>query len=151
MTTDNPYATPPGDNPSNPYVAPASYAPRPQGNPLIIPAIFILIFSGLYFLILLLSLPQQIADMRQADTGTPAGIGEVVGQGIFLFAAITCSLLEIYGATCMLRMKQYGFAMASAILSLIPFCSPCFVLGIPFGIWSLVVLAQSEVKSRFHK
>ena len=149
---DNPYREDPYETEgSNPYAAPVTYTERPSGNPLIIPAIFILVFASLYFLMFVLSLPQQIANMREIDTSTPRGMGEMFGQGLFLVGVICCSLLEAFGAVCMLRMRRYGFAMASAILALIPVCSPCFFLGIPFGIWALVVLSQAEVRQRFEK
>jgi len=39
--------------------------------------------------------------------------------------------------------------MAAAIVACVPFCSPCVVLGIPFGIWALVVMAKPEVRAAF--
>jgi hypothetical protein len=42
-----------------------------------------------------------------------------------------------------------SWAMASSILALAPCVSPCCVVGLPIGIWSLVVLSQPEVKSAF--
>jgi hypothetical protein len=45
--------------------------------------------------------------------------------------------------------SSYGVTMAAAIGSVIPCCSPCYVLGIPFGIWALIVLLDPEVKRAF--
>jgi hypothetical protein len=38
--------------------------------------------------------------------------------------------------------------MAAAIMAMIP-CNCCCLLGLPFGIWALVMLMKPEVKSQF--
>jgi hypothetical protein len=55
----------------------------------------------------------------------------------------------LFGALKMMRLQSYGWAMAAAILAVIPCLSPCCCLGIPFGIWALVVLSKPEVKAAF--
>jgi hypothetical protein len=59
-------------------------------------------------------------------------------------------LVIAFGAFRMLKLKSYGMAMTSSVLSLVPCISPCCVLGIPFGIWSLIVLMKADVKQAFH-
>jgi hypothetical protein len=39
--------------------------------------------------------------------------------------------------------------LAAAIVALIPCFSPCCLIGLPIGIWALVVLSKPEVKSQF--
>lgn len=39
--------------------------------------------------------------------------------------------------------------MAVSILSMVPCVSPCCLLGLPVGIWALVVLNTPEVKQAF--
>jgi hypothetical protein len=39
-------------------------------------------------------------------------------------------------------------AMTAAILAIVP-CSCCCILNMPFGIWSLVVLLNEQVKAAF--
>jgi ABC-type proline/glycine betaine transport system permease subunit len=40
--------------------------------------------------------------------------------------------------------------MTTAILSIIPFTSPCcFLIGTPIGIWALWVLTDPDVKAAF--
>ncbi|MBI1345227.1 hypothetical protein GC163_02945 [bacterium] len=74
-----------------------------------------------------------------------AKIGGMVGGVI----GLTFDGLVLFGAYCMQTVRNYGMAMTGAIVACIPFCGPCLVLGIPFGIWSLVVLNNAEVKSAF--
>jgi hypothetical protein len=76
-------------------------------------------------------------------------VGRVIGLAItgVLFVK---DLFIIYAARKMQVLQSYGVALTGAILSVIPCCgSPCFVLGIPFGIWALVVLNDESVKSAF--
>ena len=47
--------------------------------------------------------------------------------------------------------KETRVAKIAAILAMIPVTSCCFLLGIPVGIWSLVVLAKPEVKALFDR
>lgn len=53
-----------------------------------------------------------------------------------------------FGAMKMKDLQSYGLAMTAAILSLIPCFSICCI-GIPFGIWALVVLLNQDVKAAF--
>lgn len=56
----------------------------------------------------------------------------------------------IYAFSRMQMLQSYGIALTGAILSVIPCVgSPCCALGIPFGIWALVVLNDPAVKAAF--
>lgn len=58
------------------------------------------------------------------------------------------SLVVLLGGIRMLQRRSYGLAMTGAIVSMLP-CSCCCCLGLPFGIWALVVLSNPEVKNSF--
>jgi hypothetical protein len=62
---------------------------------------------------------------------------------------LAVNVVTLIGAIQMLRWRSYGFAMTAAVLSVIPCLSGCYCVGIPFGIWSLVVLSKPEVKQAF--
>jgi hypothetical protein len=147
--SNNPFSEPPN---SNPYASPRSQAGSglPE-NPLAVPAIFLLILSSLTVLLIAASLPGQIIRIRAYDPSTPEGIGGLIGSigslALWLFMNVAIAL----GAISMIRRKNYGSAYTAAILSVIPVCSPCLVLGIPFGIWAIIVLNRPEVKQRFMK
>ena len=49
----------------------------------------------------------------------------------------------------MKNLESYSFAMAASIIAMIPCIGPCCLLGIPFGIWSIVVLGDAQVKAAF--
>ncbi len=118
-------------------------------NPLLAPAIVLLIFSILYLLLQLIGLPNQLATLNEIDTSTPEGAGEYAGQIFAVFFMAISAVIVLIGSIYMIRLKSYRSAMTAAIVSSIPCCSPCLFLGIPFGIWAIVVLARPDVKSRF--
>lgn len=72
------------------------------------------------------------------------GLGIVVGA-----IGLACAIVIILGAIKMMKLESYGFAMASAIIAMVPCLWPCCCLGLPIGIWALVVLCSAEVKSSF--
>jgi hypothetical protein len=84
---------------------------------------------------------QQMMKMMTYFSGT---LGTV-------FAAIqlVVGVVVILGAVKMMRCQSYGLAFTSAILAMIPQISPCCCLGLPFGIWAVVVLSRAEVKAAF--
>jgi phage FluMu protein Com len=71
--------------------------------------------------------------------------GQVVGS-VFM---ITINAVVGYGGYQIKTLSNYRSAMATAIVAMIPFCSPCYIIGIPFGIWALVVLLDERVKKSF--
>ncbi len=64
---------------------------------------------------------------------------------------LAMSVLILVGAKKMKSLQSYQFSLAAAGLSLVPCLTPCcgFLLGLAFGIWSLVVLRRPDVKSHF--
>lgn len=53
------------------------------------------------------------------------------------------------GSWNMRRGRFYKLAYSAAVLSCIPFLSAGVYLGIPFGIWALIVLHRRDVKEAF--
>jgi hypothetical protein len=53
------------------------------------------------------------------------------------------------GAGNMRRLENHSLAVTASVVAMIPCVSPCCLLGLPFGIWALVVLNKPEVKSQF--
>lgn len=66
------------------------------------------------------------------------------------FVGILVAAFIIYAALKMKELNQWGLAMAASILAMIPCISPCCIIGLPMGIWCLVVLTKPEVKAAFH-
>jgi hypothetical protein len=74
-----------------------------------------------------------------------SGAGGVIfdALGLLISAAI------LVGGLMMFKLRAYGLCVAAAVLALVPCVSPCCCLGLPLGIWALVVLFKPEVKSAF--
>jgi len=60
-----------------------------------------------------------------------------LGAGFVLVAAVR-----------MFRLRSYLMAVMASALALIPW-SPGWILGLPFGIWALIVLSKPEVMAAF--
>jgi predicted Zn finger-like uncharacterized protein len=121
------------------------------------PAIALMITGGLSIALGILSLALNLLGVGLAAAG-PAGpkggannveamaqtVGGVAGAivGICLGGVITA------GAVKMKNLQSYGFAMTACILAILP-CHSCCLLGIPFGIWGLVMLNKPGVKDAF--
>ena len=67
-----------------------------------------------------------------------------------LLVLITSGVV-IFGALKMRNLQSHGLAMAASIIAIIPCFGPCCCIGIPAGIWALVVINKPEVKSAFTK
>ena len=62
---------------------------------------------------------------------------------------LAANAVILAGAMRMKDLRNPGLARGACILALIPCLGPCFVLGIPFGIWGLVALADANVRAAF--
>ena len=69
-----------------------------------------------------------------------------MAQGAIQLAGMVIAIL---GARKMLRLESYGLALTAAVLMMLPWVSPCCLLGLPFGIWAITVLNRSEVREAF--
>jgi len=72
--------------------------------------------------------------------------GAVITGGIGIILA-AMGLFTVVGAQRMMRLQSYGLAVAAGVLQLVP--SPGSLLGLPIGIWALVVLTRREVHVAF--
>jgi GYF domain 2 len=64
-------------------------------------------------------------------------------------AVIALNALVLFGAIKMLRLESRPLATTACILGMLPVVSCCCLIGLPFGIWGLVVLNKPEVRSHF--
>ena len=60
------------------------------------------------------------------------------------------NIVILIGAIQMLRFKMWGFSLTASILAIVNIGTCCCVLGLPVGIWSIVVLSQPHVKKAFN-
>ena len=119
------------------------------------PAIGLMVVAGLGALLQITSLIMHLAgasfmansrmpnqawvNMFSGTIGVVSGVIGLLVSGVIFF-----------GATKMKNLESYGLAMAASIIAMIPCFSPCCLLGLPIGIWAVVILSKPEVKSAFH-
>ena len=77
------------------------------------------------------------------------GMSQFIGAFFWAFFMLV-DFFIFFAAIQMRAAKNYGMCMTAAIISIIPCCwSMCIFLNVPFGIWALVVLQNSDVKRAF--
>ncbi|HUE73935.1 MAG TPA: hypothetical protein VMP01_23855 [Pirellulaceae bacterium] len=64
-------------------------------------------------------------------------------------AILATTLATLFGANQFRILGSHRAAFVASILACIPFCSPCLVVGIPVGVWGLIVLGRNEVRAAF--
>jgi predicted Zn finger-like uncharacterized protein len=121
------------------------------------PAIALMVVGGLAVTLSLLSLlgnlllPTMVAGLPH-NPNNPNDQAEMIahaaGGVCGALLGILWGGLVLLGAARMLQRQNYGLAMTASIVAMLP-CNGCCILGLPFGIWSLVVLNQPEVKDAF--
>jgi hypothetical protein len=73
------------------------------------------------------------------------------GVGIvFNIIGIIMAVVVFMGAMKMKKLQSFTFVMTATILAMVPCVSPCCWVGLPIGIWALVVLNKPEVKGAFN-
>jgi hypothetical protein len=87
----------------------------------------------------------QFAEMERLVQLLGGTFGTVMGV-----VQLAIGVLVLWGALRMMKLSSYGLAITAAIIAMIPCVSPCCCLGLPFGIWALVVLSRADVKAAFH-
>ena len=90
-----------------------------------------------------------LSNMSQMDGGAEfinmfSGAASLVG----LFFNIALYGFLFFSATKMRKLENWGLSLAGAIAAMVP-CHICCVLGLPIGIWALVILFKPEVQAAF--
>ena len=150
-----------GFNPNNPYASPGMpgqppYPPTGSNvkGKVLPPAIFLLvvgilgILATLYAIVAALFLPAPVIDpaapefIREMQKGAHGPVAAVV-QSFFLLV----NIFIVVGSVQMMQLKTWGLGLAASILAMINLGSCCCILGLPAGIWGLIILLQSDVKA----
>ena len=74
---------------------------------------------------------------------------EVALTALFMVLTLAMGIVTLWGAVKMLRQESYAWATTAAIVAMVPWY--CCILGLPFGIWALVVLRRPVVKAAFSR
>lgn len=124
------------------------------------PAIALMVVAGLSVGLALVALLANLLGigLNAANMGRYGGnqqMFQVMSGAIGIIMAILWVIVDVVifiGAMKMKTLQSWGFAMTSAILCVIPCIGGhpcCCFLGLPAGIWALIVLLKPEVKAAF--
>lgn len=132
----------------NPFEPPleqtAATANQPNGNRLTIPAGFLLGLSAVWSPLVLL------ASANAAIEG-PANGETAAFHYCSVIAVSSLTVFQLMGQVSLLRRSNLRLAWVGAVISALPGCSPCILLGIPFAFWSMYLLTQEDVVAQFRQ
>ena len=135
----------------NPSASPAEFGNAPDDPAVValkrlhVPSIALIALAGLVSVLGLFVLPLVVATLFLMQLNTE----ESPLERWLTIPYFIASYPILVGAWSMRQGRRYRLAYGSAILSCIPFLSPFVFLGIPFGIWALIVLHRRDVKEAF--
>ena len=132
-------ATPPPP-PVQPMSAPAGPDVSEVRSRLRIPAIGLLLAGTINFV--LLAIAGFFLVFKVPAGGTKASFASIASLPVLVL-----SVLVVIGAWQMLRVRSYALSVAASIFAIIS--PPSCLLGLPFGIWSLIVLSRRDVRVAF--
>ena len=122
------------------------------GWPIRLPAIGLILygaltlfFEGMY---LLGSLAQWETDGLEAMLSAVRSLGPILLVGMAL--SVPAAILAVFSGVRMLRYRSRGLAIAASILAMVTI-TPTWFLGLPIGIWALLVLYLPSVRFRFEQ
>lgn len=142
--TSNPYESPAPAPSTNPF---ADLAPQPTVDKRIEqPATLLLAIATLTAGMHLLGGGMNVYTLHASGELSTSEILTTVAGNIICFLF---NLFIAFGALRALQFRSLPWVRAAAIMSLLPLLTPCVLLGIPFGIWILVLLRKPEVRAAF--
>jgi hypothetical protein len=90
--------------------------------------------------------PEQLEQIRSMTGQGATGALSIFFMALHLVGTVLIGL----GALRMKNLQSYGLAVTASILAMIPCTSGCCCLvGLPIGIWALIVLMDKDVKAAF--
>ena len=140
-------APPAGSSPPPPPIGPEK-SPVAGTGMIVAPAVGLMVvglwklLSALTAMMFLSGHAQWLESMLgRIDIGPFFGMADA---GLVFFKVIP-ALLILFGAFQMLQLRSYAWSIAAAILSIVI----CSLIGLPIGIWALIVLARPDVRETF--
>jgi hypothetical protein len=151
----NPYQSPQSTGPE--WIDPATASRADAASRVFVPALALLILAPIHMLAMLGDLIFRIVNAQSGNIpiigqGPGAAEGAMLGiviGGVVDVVAILCQIAVAFGAVQMMKLRARQSAYTACVVSCIPCITGCCLVGIPFGIWGLIVLSDERVKRSF--
>jgi len=96
----------------------------------------------------------RFEEMQQQGQQLPEWSKVFLGGGgalniVSSLIGVASSCLVAYAGLQMQKLQNRTLCMVASVLAMIPCFSPCCPLGLPIGIWALIVLNKSDVRAAF--
>lgn len=88
------------------------------------------------------------AEMLKNITNISNAVGGPIGA-VTHTAVMIVGIFTVLAANKMKKFQGHTGAMVFSVLACIPCTSGCCLLGLPIGIWAIVVLVNADVKAAF--
>lgn len=90
--------------------------------------------------------PEQLEQFRNLSMQGAGGALSIFFMALHIVGTVVIAL----GALRMKNLQSYGLAVTASILAMIPCTSGCCcIIGLPVGIWALIVLMDKDVRAAF--
>jgi hypothetical protein len=116
------------------------------------------IIGGILGLLTPLWMSAMVQWLENAQPGNPGleqmkamATASTISQILFGVINLAVAGLTIFAAMRMKNLRSHTLAVVMSIISMLPYLSGCCCVGLPVGIWALVVLFKPEVKSAFDR
>jgi hypothetical protein len=119
------------------------------------PAIGLIVTAALSGALLLLALIFDVWLLASGAAGQmpqPRGMpkeSQLTVRIVWGVLMLATDAVILAGAVGMKGLRGYGLSKLACGLALVPCLGPCFVLGLPFGIWGWAVLGDRRVRRAF--
>ncbi|GAA3396458.1 hypothetical protein [Cryptosporangium minutisporangium] len=114
-------------------------------------AIGLVVVGALNLVLGLLACCGRVARLGQNDTSTLSSDAETAGYLTYVVLALLSfplGAVTLAAGIALLQGKSRTFGVVGAVAAVIPL-SCCFLVGIPVGVWALIVLNREDVKALF--
>ena len=136
-----------GDDPGADRVRNPAYVLSAVG---VLSACMTLLWFGGLAVTLLTESPPVRADAAPAEA-TGQVIGYYLGTLTPPAVSLGMTILILIGAHQMRTRRSWGWALGGTIAAMTPCLNLIFLLGLPLGVWILIVLFKPEVKAAFRR
>lgn len=122
------------------------------------PAICLMVVGGINLLFDGFRIVMAVVQFATMPAVPPPGPGAPFGGGMEFMIAFTImsiavsiiwGMLVVYGGIKLKQLRSYGMVLTGCIFAMLPCINGCCILGLPFAIWTLVLIHDEQIRRHF--